>query len=69
MLDELQRITCDANIVESARQAWKEYVPKIIKQARMERGTRVVQAVSLLLDDEKGILKIYFCSVLLLNVI
>ena len=29
-------------------------MPKIIKQARIERGTRVMQAVSLLLDDENG---------------
>ena len=54
MLDELQHITCDAKVVEAARQSWSNYIPKIIKQARMERGTRLVQAVSLLLNDENG---------------
>ena len=54
MLNELKWITCDENCVELAQQAWKECIPRIIKQAKLEKGSKVTQAVSILLDDDKG---------------
>ena len=54
MLNEFKQITCDENCVELAQQAWKECIPHIIKQIKLEKGSKVTQAVSILLDDDKG---------------
>ena len=54
MLSELKQITCDKNFMELAQQAWKECIPHIIKQAKLEKGSKVTQAVSILLEDDKG---------------
>ena len=54
MLNELKWITCNENCVALAQQAWKVRKPRIIKQAKLEKGTKVTQAVSILLDDDKG---------------
>ena len=34
--------------------SWNEYYPKIVDQARMEKGTRVSNAITELLDDDEG---------------
>ena len=54
MLNELKQITCDENCVELAQQVWKECIPRIIKQAKLEKGSKVIHAVSILLHDDKG---------------
>lgn len=53
MLGELRRIF-EADILSSAMMSWENYSPKIVKQARMERGARVTKAVSELMEDENG---------------
>ena len=44
----------DDNIIESAKRAWTAYYPKVIRQAKMEKGARVSCMVATLLDNEDG---------------
>ena len=54
MLDEFRRIMADDNIIESAKSAWTTYYPKIISQAKIEKGARVSSMVATLMDNEDG---------------
>ena len=53
MLAELRRIF-GMDVVSSAMTNFKFYSPKLVKQARMERGARISKAISELLEDENG---------------
>lgn len=65
MLDEFRRIMADTNIVESAKRAWITFYPKIIRQAKIEKGARVSSMVDTLFDNEDGkwTLKINFLAI------
>ena len=52
MLDELRRILNDDSAISKARGQWTHYVPKVIAQAKLENGTRVVSRRSALIMDE-----------------
>ena len=54
ILEELKWIIADENCIRAGEEAWLNIFPKIIKQAKLERAQRVVQAVSLMLNDENG---------------
>ena len=45
MLAELQRIV-GTDIVSGAKMTWQKYTPKIISQAKLERGAQITKAVS-----------------------
>ncbi len=52
ILEEFQRIAGDT--VDSFRSVWARYAPKIVNQARMERGARLSALVKQMLDGEEG---------------
>ena len=52
MLDEFRHILKDDNAISSARAQWSLYVPKIISQAKLENGARLVSRRSALTMDE-----------------
>ena len=53
MLAEFQRII-GSDVVSYAKATWQEYCPKIIAQAKLERGTRITKAVLEFMEDENG---------------
>ena len=40
MMDEMKRIL-DENVITEAKTQWEHYVPRIIKQAKMEKGVHI----------------------------
>lgn len=53
IFEEMQRILKSKNSVSQAKQIWKEWTPKIIKQAKLEGGIRIREKItSLAVDDE-----------------
>ena len=54
ILEELKWIIADENCIRAGEEVWLNIFPKLIKQAKLERAQRVVQAVSLMLNDANG---------------
>jgi len=51
----MKRLTGNNDFLLSCRRVWQQYVPKIIAQAKQERGTRITHMVSECLNDDQGI--------------
>ena len=62
MLDELKRITGKESIIESMKKEWAQYKEKIISQAKLEKGVRVMSMVSFLLENDEGTYVFIHCS-------
>ena len=55
MLDEFQRILNNDSAIANARCQWLRYVPRIISQAKLENGARIVaRRTAMLLDEDDG---------------
>ena len=44
MMDEMKRIL-DQNVITEAKTQWEYYVPRIIKQAKMEKGVHILKKI------------------------
>ena len=49
----MQRILNSKNSITRAKQIWQEWTPKIIKQAKLERGMRIREKITSLAIDDK----------------
>lgn len=55
MLDEFQRILSNDSAVADARCQWLRYVPRIISQAKLENGARIVaRRTAMIVDEDDG---------------
>jgi len=63
-MDEMKRIL-DQNAITEAKTKWEYYVPRIIKQAKMEKGVQVekkIREFTLTEEDCKILQNLYTCS-------
>jgi len=54
-MNDMKRILKSESIVKEAEEKWKKYVPKIIAQAKLEKGVHVEKKLKEIgLDDQDG---------------
>ena len=56
MMDEMKRILSNEKAIVEAKSKWDYYIPRIIKQAKMEKGMQIekkVQEIAITDEDSK----------------
>ena len=58
MMEEMKRILNDETVITKAKAKWEYYIPRIIKQAQLEKGAQIERKINeLAIADEDSMIK------------
>lgn len=58
-MEEMKRILNEEKVITEAKVKWEYYIPRIIKQAQLEKGAQIERKIcELAITDEDSMIKI-----------
>ena len=66
MMDEMKRILNEEKAIAEAKAKWEYYIPRIIKQAELEKGMQIekkVHELAITNEDSKSKCSWYYISI------